>query len=56
MDALQKITASAHTRREEQIIICENLILAEVAKLELDLSSRDEQKYPDQGNDPLATV
>ena len=56
MDALQKITASAHARREEQIIICENLILAEVAKLELDLSSRDEQKYPDQGNDPLATV
>ena len=56
MDALQKITASAHARREEQIIICENLILAEVKKLELDLSSRDEQKYPDQGNDPLATV
>ena len=56
MDALQKITASAHARREEQIIICENLISKEIAKLEFDIISRDSQKYPDQGNDPLATV
>jgi glutamyl-tRNA reductase len=56
MDALQKITESAHARREEQIIICENLITTEIAKLELDIISRDSQNYPDQGNDPLATV
>ena len=56
MDALQKITASAHARREEQIIICENLIITEIDKLELDIISRDSQNYPDQGSDPLATV
>ena len=56
MDALQKITVSAHARREEQIIVCENLISAELAKLKLDISSRNVQNYPDQGNDPLATV
>ncbi len=56
MDALQKITVSAHARREEQIIICEDLISTEVAKLELDIGSRNIQKYPEEGNDPLTTV
>ena len=56
MDALQRITVSAHARREEQIIICEDLISAEVAKLELDISSRNTQKYSDQGDDPIPTV
>ena len=56
MDALQRITVSAHARREEQIIICEDLISTEVAKLELDISSRSTKKYPDQGDDPLPTV
>tara|TARA_B100001250_G_scaffold270158_1_gene233168 strand:- start:2333 stop:3409 length:1077 start_codon:yes stop_codon:yes gene_type:complete len=56
MDALQKITVSAHARREEQIIICEDLISTEVAKLELDIGSRNIQKYPEEGNDSLTTV
>ena len=56
MDALQRITSSARTRREEQIEICENLILQLIRSHSFDESFKNSSNFSDDGSDPVTTV
>ena len=56
MDALQRITSSARTRREEQIEICENLILQLIRSHSFDESLNDSSNFSDDGSDPVTTL
>ena len=56
MDALQRITSSARTRREEQIEICENLILQLIRSHSFDESFKNSSNFSDDGSDPVTTI
>jgi len=56
MDALQRITSSARTRREEQIEICEERILQLIRSHSFDVSSKDAYGFSDDGSDPVTIV
>jgi len=56
MDALQRITSSARTRREEQIEICEERILQLIRSHSFDEYSKDTYGFSDDGSDPVTIV
>ena len=53
MDALQRITASARARREEQITICEELIFKLIKEHSSERKIENIEKYTDDGSDPV---
>ena len=56
MDALQRITASARARREEQIEICDGLILKLMNEHSSGRSIKGVDGYTEDGNDTVAIV
>ena len=56
MDALQRITASARARREEQIEVCEGLIRKLMNEHSSDRSIKGVDGYTEDGNDTVAIV
>ena len=53
MDALQRITASARARREEQITICEELIFKLIKEHSSERKIENIENYTDDGSDPV---